>query len=60
MRRLVVAGGSYLSGMPLETYFGLGDADTADVTVTWTDGHTRTWEDVASGTLLRAEREADR
>ena len=37
--QLALYGGSYLAGMPLELYFGLGDADGADdVTITWADG----------------------
>jgi hypothetical protein len=37
--QVALYGGSYLAGMPLELYFGLGAADAADdVTVTWPDG----------------------
>jgi hypothetical protein len=37
--QLALYGGSYLAGMPMELYFGLGDAAGADhVTVTWADG----------------------
>lgn len=37
--QVALYGGSYLAGMPLELYFGLGEAARADaVTVTWADG----------------------
>jgi len=36
--QLVIAGGSYLSGPPLEAYVGLGDATGAEVRVRWADG----------------------
>lgn len=39
--QVALYGGSYLAGMPMELYFGLGDAATADnVTVTWADATT--------------------
>ncbi len=39
--QVALYGGSYLAGMPLELYFGLGAAQTADdVSVTWSDGTT--------------------
>ncbi len=38
--QVALFGGSYLAGMPMELYFGLGGASTAeDVTVTWADAH---------------------
>jgi hypothetical protein len=37
--QIALLGGSYLAGMPLELYFGLGDARHADdVAITWADG----------------------
>lgn len=37
--QLALYGGSYLAGLPMELYFGLGDAKGADdVTITWADG----------------------
>ena len=37
--QVALYGGSYLAGMPMELYFGLGGAPTADdVSVTWADG----------------------
>jgi hypothetical protein len=37
--QVALYGGSYLAGMPMELYFGLGSAATADqVSVTWADG----------------------
>jgi hypothetical protein len=39
--QVALFGGSYLAGMPMELYFGLGGAATAeDVTVTWADATT--------------------
>ncbi|MBM4408045.1 MAG: CRTAC1 family protein [Chloroflexi bacterium] len=39
--QVALFGGSYLAGMPLELYFGLGAATGADdVTITWADGTT--------------------
>ena len=46
-RHLVLASSSYLSGMPLEAYVGLGGAAVADeVIVEWPDGRTQTLRDV--------------
>jgi hypothetical protein len=37
--QVALYGGSYLAGMPMELYFGLGDASSAEqVTITWADG----------------------
>jgi enediyne biosynthesis protein E4 len=37
--QVALYGGSYLAGMPMELYFGLGAASSADeVTITWADG----------------------
>ena len=52
MRRAVVAGGSYLSGPPRETYFGLGSADGAEVAVVWADGTRQEAGWVAAGSVL--------
>jgi hypothetical protein len=39
MTQVALYGGSYLAGMPMELYFGLGSASIADeVSVTWADG----------------------
>ena len=39
--QIALYGGSYLAGLPLELYFGLGEARRADdVTITWADGTT--------------------
>lgn len=56
MRRLVLAGGSYLAGMPLEAYFGLGEHDIVDVRVHWPTGDDRTYAEVETGSMLRVER----
>jgi len=56
MRRLVLAGGSYLSGPPSEAYFGLGSAETADIDVIWPTGEVKTYPSVEAGSLLEVER----
>ncbi len=51
---LVLASSSYLSGMPLEAYVGLGDAAIAEaVTVEWPDGRRTELRDVAADQFLR-------
>jgi hypothetical protein len=55
-RHLVLASSSYLSGMPLEAYVGLGDAARADeVTIEWPDGRTTTLLDVPADQVLRID-----
>lgn len=52
--QVALYGGSYLAGMPLELYFGLGSAATADdISVTWGDGTTLNLGSVAGGQILR-------
>ena len=46
------AGSNYVSQNPLELQFGLGDADTADVTVDWLDGAETTRSGVAANQLV--------
>ena len=46
------AGNNFVSQNPLELHFGLGDADTADVTVDWLDGSQTTLSGVAADQLL--------
>jgi hypothetical protein len=51
--QLVLHGGSYLAGMPLEATFGLGDATTADtVRVTDLRGKTTVMRDVPGDRIL--------
>lgn len=57
MRRLVLAGGSYLAGPPLEAYFGLGDAGTADIRVRWPTGDEATYRGIEAGTILDVSRD---
>ena len=47
--RVVTAGTSYLSAVDFVQHFGLGDAATAQVTVTWPDGQTDVFETVSAG-----------
>jgi enediyne biosynthesis protein E4 len=50
--QLVIHGGSYLAGPPLEAVFGLGDAEAADqVRITDARGHVTTLRDVPAGEL---------
>jgi hypothetical protein len=51
--QVVLAGGSYLAGPPLETVFGLDGALAADeIVVDWSDGRSTRLTDVASGSLV--------
>jgi len=51
--QLALYGGSYLAGMPMELYFGLGSATGADdVSVTWADGTTLDLGPVAGAKIL--------
>ena len=56
MRRLVLAGASYLAGPPLEAYFGLGDAEIADIWVQWPTGDEATYSGIEAGTILDVSR----
>ncbi len=52
--QVALYGGSYLAGMPLELYFGLGAAEAADdVTLTWSDGTTLHLGPIAADQILR-------
>jgi hypothetical protein len=52
--QVALYGGSYLAGMPMELYFGLGAAETAEhVTVTWADGSTSDLGDLAADQHIR-------
>lgn len=52
--QVALYGGSYLAGMPMELYFGLGGATAADnVTVTWSDATTTDLGAVSSDQVIR-------
>ena len=52
--QVALYGGSYLAGMPLELYFGLGAATAADnVTVTWADSTTSDLGVIAADQVMR-------
>lgn len=52
--QVALYGGSYLAGMPMELYFGLGDAAQADnVSVTWADATTSDLGAVPADQLIR-------
>jgi hypothetical protein len=55
--QLVLLGGGYLAGPPLEAYFGLGSAPAADsVSVKWANGGETVLRDVAGNQVLRVSR----
>ncbi|MFB6150259.1 MAG: CRTAC1 family protein [Haloarculaceae archaeon] len=47
----------FLSQEPLANHVGLGDADSATLTVRWPDGTERTFEDVAAGQRVRVTKD---
>jgi hypothetical protein len=52
--QLVLLGGSYLAGPPLEAYFGLGASTTADsVSVRWANGGESVLRDVSGDQVLK-------
>jgi hypothetical protein len=52
--QVALYGGSYLAGMPLELYFGLGDSASADnVTVTWSNAKTSDLGTIPADQVLR-------
>ena len=52
--QVALFGGSYLAGMPMELYFGLGGTQRADdVTVTWANGTTTELGAIPADRLLR-------
>ena len=52
--QVALFGGSYLAGMPLELYFGLGPSgDADDVTVTWADGSVSELGSVTADRVVR-------
>jgi hypothetical protein len=58
-RRDVLAGGSYLAGVPTEVHFGLGEETVVStLRIEWPDGRTQTLTDVAASQLLRVSKES--
>ncbi|HEX2648148.1 MAG TPA: CRTAC1 family protein, partial [Candidatus Dormibacteraeota bacterium] len=56
--QLVLLGGSYLAGPPLEAYFGLGESTTADsVSVRWANGGESVLRDVSGDQVLKVSRQ---
>jgi hypothetical protein len=52
--QVALYGGSYLAGMPMELYFGLGDASTAEgLSITWADGSVSDLGPTAGDRLIR-------
>lgn len=56
LTRPLLAGRGYLGSSDRRLHFGLGAASTADVTVRWPGGATRTLPGVAAGQVLKVER----
>jgi hypothetical protein len=53
LRRELTVGGGHVSGQLGWSHFGLGDADRAEVRVTWPDGEVGPWQEVeASGFVV--------
>ena len=62
-RREITVGGGHVSGVLVPVHFGLGDADNAQVRVTWPDGEAGPDIDVEANALykiVRGETEAER
>ena len=54
--QVILAGGSYLAGLPREAYFGLGSASMADaVRIEWASGKTTELRDVPADQVLRVQ-----
>ncbi len=51
-------GGGHVSGSLVPLHFGLGDAEGAELRVTWPDGTMSPWQLVAAGTVHRVNRAA--
>jgi hypothetical protein len=58
-RRELTVGGGHASGQLGWSHFGLGDADRADVRVTWPDGEVGPWQAAEPGSFVLVERGAD-
>jgi len=56
MRREVFSGGGHASGQVGWWHFGLGDARSADVRITWPDGKIGDWQTLESNSFYRLER----
>ena len=55
-QREVTVGGGHVSGQLGPTHFGLGEAEGAEVRVTWPDGEVGAWMPVAADQRIRIER----
>jgi len=56
--QVALYGGSYLAGMPLELYFGLGSAESATgVSVTWADGSLSDLGPIPADQVVRVTRD---
>ncbi|MDQ4036052.1 MAG: CRTAC1 family protein [Chloroflexota bacterium] len=55
-RRELTVGGGHASGQLGWSHFGLGDADRAELRVTWPDGEVGSWQEVETDGLSVADR----
>ena len=55
LRELTIGGG-HASGQLGWSHFGLGDADSAEVRVTWPDGEVGPWQEIEANGFARIER----
>jgi hypothetical protein len=58
-RRELTVGGGHASGQLGWLHFGLGEADRAEVRVTWPDGQVGSWQEVGSNGFVIVERGAE-
>ena len=58
VQREVTIGGGHASGQLGPIHFGLGEANVAQVRVTWPDGEVGPWQDVAANRVVRIVRGA--
>jgi hypothetical protein len=58
-QRQLVVGGGHAGGQLGWLHWGLGDADGAQVRVTWPDGEVGPWVDVDADTFVLVERGSD-
>jgi enediyne biosynthesis protein E4 len=59
-RRELTIGGGHASGQLGWSHFGLGDADRADIRITWPDGEVGNWRDVDANGFAVVDRATDK
>jgi enediyne biosynthesis protein E4 len=58
-QRELTIGGGHASGQLGWSHFGLGDADRAEIRITWPDGEVGTWREVATNGFVLVDRASD-